>query len=118
MISTRHMDQRMNQRGISRQMVETALLFGIKHNDRCVIGRKEANLAEQVPAQDRGEREEEQADRDEHTARLVAKHRAERALGKVRLIEGAAQRRCAAAGERAVACVKCGDDDEGVERPV
>lgn len=45
MRSSKHMDQRMNQRGISRQMVETALLFGIKHNDRCVIGRKEANLA-------------------------------------------------------------------------
>ena len=39
------MEQRMNQRGISRQMVDTALHFGTRHNDRCVIGRKEANLA-------------------------------------------------------------------------
>ena len=39
------MDQRMSQRGISRRMVETALHFGTQHNDRCVLGRKEAKLA-------------------------------------------------------------------------
>ena len=74
------------------------------------------DLAKQVPAQDRGECEEEQAHRDERVARLRAEHRAERALGKVRLVEGAAQRCRAAAGERAVARVERGDDDKGVER--
>ena len=74
------------------------------------------DLAEEVPAEDRGKGEEEEAHRDEHAAGLVAKHRAERALGKIRLVEGAAQCCCAAAGERAVARIERGDDDKRVKR--
>ena len=45
MTLSKHIDQRMNQRGITRQMVETAQAFGVKRNDRYILGRKEARLA-------------------------------------------------------------------------
>lgn len=45
MISSKHVDQRMNQRGITRQVVETAMDFGVPHNDRYCLGRKEAQRA-------------------------------------------------------------------------
>ena len=74
------------------------------------------DLAEEVPAEDRGEGKEEEAHRDEHIARGLAEDRAEGALGEIRFVENGAGRRRAAAGERAVACVERGDDDERVER--
>ena len=73
------------------------------------------DLAEEVPAQDRGEGKEEQTDRDEHIARALAEDRAECALGEVGLIVDGADGRFAAAGERAVSRVESGDDDERVE---
>ena len=42
---TRHMTQRMNQRGINKIMVEAALDFGTPHKDRHSLGRKEAQAA-------------------------------------------------------------------------
>ena len=42
---TKHMTQRMNQRGINKIMVEAALDFGTPHNDRYSLGRKEAQAA-------------------------------------------------------------------------
>ena len=74
------------------------------------------DLAEEVPAQDRGEGKEEEAHRDEHIARALAEDRAERALGEVGLIVDGADGRFAAAGERTVSRVERGDDDERVER--
>ena len=37
---TRHFDQRMNQRGITRQLVELALEHGAWIGDRCTLDRK------------------------------------------------------------------------------
>ena len=74
------------------------------------------DLAEEVPAKDGGESEEEQADRDEHRARALAKDDAESGLGKVGLLEHVLRRSRAAAMERAALGVEGGDDDEGVER--
>ena len=42
---TKHMTQRMNQRGINKIMVEAALDFGTPHKDRYSLGRKEAQAA-------------------------------------------------------------------------
>ena len=45
------------------------------------------DLAEEVPAEDRGEGKEEETHRDEHIARGLAEDRAEGALGEVRFVE-------------------------------
>jgi DNA transposition AAA+ family ATPase len=42
METTKHMHQRMAQRGISRAMVDLVLAFGEESSDRCTLGRDEA----------------------------------------------------------------------------
>ena len=37
--STKHMGQRMNQRGIRKDVIELAIAFGDTEGDRCVLGR-------------------------------------------------------------------------------
>ncbi len=39
---TRHIKQRMSQRGISQDMVNLVLTHGAIDGDKCVVGRKEA----------------------------------------------------------------------------
>lgn len=40
---TKHMSQRMNQRGINRNMLDMVLEFGTPHNDRYSLNKKEAD---------------------------------------------------------------------------
>lgn len=42
---TKHVSQRMNQRGINRNMLDMVLEFGTPHNDRYSLNKKEANQA-------------------------------------------------------------------------
>ena len=42
---TKHMSQRMNQRGINRNMLDMALEFGTPHNNRYSLNKKEAEQA-------------------------------------------------------------------------
>ncbi|MGR3911343.1 DUF4258 domain-containing protein [Burkholderia sp. SR8] len=42
MQQTRHIKQRMSQRGISREMVELVLDHGVPDQDKYVLGRKDA----------------------------------------------------------------------------
>jgi hypothetical protein len=42
MQQTQHLQQRMSQRGISREMVELVLTHGVPDQDKYVLGRKEA----------------------------------------------------------------------------
>lgn len=42
MQQTQHIQQRMSQRGISRDMVELVLTHGVPDQDKYVLGRKEA----------------------------------------------------------------------------
>ncbi len=42
MIRTKHLNQRMGQRGISREMVDLVVAFGKEDNDKCTLGRNEA----------------------------------------------------------------------------
>ena len=48
MNGTQHIDKRMNQRGISRQMLNLALTYGTSVGEKYILGRKEvaARLAE------------------------------------------------------------------------
>jgi hypothetical protein len=39
---TRHIKQRMSQRGISKEMVNLVIAHGVIHGDKYVVGRKEA----------------------------------------------------------------------------
>ena len=39
---TRHIKQRMSQRGISQDMLNLVLTHGVIDGDKCVVGRKEA----------------------------------------------------------------------------
>ena len=39
---TRHIKQRMSQRGISKDMVNLVIAHGVIHGDKYVVGRKEA----------------------------------------------------------------------------
>ena len=89
---------------------------GVDHGALLAEEVGDVDLAEEVPAQDRGEGEEEQADGDEHVARTLAEDDAERGLGEVSLAEHAGDVTDIAARERAVRRVKGGDDDERVER--
>lgn len=41
MQTTRHIQQRMSQRGVSRDMVEFVLAHGIPEQDKYILGRKE-----------------------------------------------------------------------------
>jgi hypothetical protein len=41
MHSTKHIQQRMSQRGVSKDMVQTALTYGAQEGDKYVLGRKE-----------------------------------------------------------------------------
>lgn len=47
MQTTRHMDARMNQRGINKELVDLALEYGEPKGDRTVLGRKECHWAMQ-----------------------------------------------------------------------
>ena len=87
---------------------------GVDHGALLAEEVGDVDLAEEVPAQDRGEGEEEQADGDEHVARTLAEDDAERGLGEVGLAEHAGDIADIAARERAVRRVKGGDDDERV----
>ena len=40
MARTRHIGQRMSQRGIKRALIDLTLQFGEDQQDRCVLGRK------------------------------------------------------------------------------
>jgi hypothetical protein len=42
MQTTRHLKQRMSQRGVSREMVELVLTHGTSDQDKYILGRKEA----------------------------------------------------------------------------
>lgn len=42
MQTTRHIRQRMSQRGITQAMVELVLEYGVVEGDKYVVGRKEA----------------------------------------------------------------------------
>jgi len=51
---TRHIHQRMSQRGVSRDMVEVVLNYGTLDQDKYVLGRKEAiGLLESINRQAR-----------------------------------------------------------------
>ena len=89
---------------------------GVDHGALLAEEVGNVDLAEEVPAQDRGEREEEQAHRDEHVARALAEDDAEGGLGEVGLAERSAGRGSAAVVEGAALGVEGGDDDERVER--
>ena len=41
MLATQHIQQRMSQRGISREMIHLALTYGTPEHDKYVLGRKE-----------------------------------------------------------------------------
>lgn len=45
MRTTTHMDARMNQRGINKEMVNLALEYGEPKGDKTVLGRKECHQA-------------------------------------------------------------------------
>ena len=89
---------------------------GVDHGALLAEEVGDVDLAEEVPAQDRGEGEEEQADSDEHVARTLAEDDAEGGLGEVGLAKHASDVTDIAARERAICRVKGGDDDERVER--
>ena len=72
------------------------------------------DLAEQVPAQDGGESEEEQADRDEHSAGALPKDHAEGGLRQVGLAQGGAGGG-SALGQRPALRVQGGDHHQGVQ---
>lgn len=73
------------------------------------------DLAEQVPAQNRGESEEEQADGHELGAQAGTHHGAEGGLGQVGLAEGGSHIAHIAARQRAVSSVEGADDDQRIE---
>ena len=43
MQTTTHMDARMNQRGINRELINLALEYGEPKGDKTVLGRKQCN---------------------------------------------------------------------------
>jgi len=47
MQTTTHMDARMNQRGINRELINLALEYGEPRGDKTVLGRKECQEAMQ-----------------------------------------------------------------------
>lgn len=54
MQTTRHFQQRMSQRGVSRDMVDFVMDYGMSEQDKYVLGRKEAlNLLEKIQRQQR-----------------------------------------------------------------
>ena len=73
------------------------------------------DLAEEIPAQDRGEGKEEQADSHELGAQAGTHHGAEGGLGQVGLAEGGGHIAHIAARQRAVSSVEGADDDQRVE---
>ncbi|GJH13585.1 DUF4258 domain-containing protein [Caballeronia novacaledonica] len=42
MLSTKHLQQRMSQRGVNKDMVELAWTYGAQEGDKYILGRKEA----------------------------------------------------------------------------
>lgn len=50
MCRTRHMQQRMSQRGITSEIVKMAGMFGICNNDRITLTGKNCEYLSEVPA--------------------------------------------------------------------
>ena len=73
------------------------------------------DLAEQVPAQNRGESEEEQADSHEFGTEAGSHHRAESGLGQIGLAEHGGHIPHIAVCQRAIGGVEGADDDQRVE---
>ena len=46
MAKTRHINQRMNQRGINEQMLEIVKMFGVDNGDKIFLNRKGINAVE------------------------------------------------------------------------
>ena len=72
------------------------------------------DLAEQVPAEDGGEGEEQQADGHKLGAQAGTKYGAKGGLGQVGLAQGGGDVAGVAAGQRAILGVQGADDDQGV----
>ncbi|MBK6906352.1 MAG: DUF4258 domain-containing protein [Rhodocyclaceae bacterium] len=54
MQTTRHIQQRMSQRGVSRDMVDFVMDHGTEEQDKYILGRKEAlSLLEKIQRQER-----------------------------------------------------------------
>ena len=73
------------------------------------------DLTEQVPAEDGGEGEEQQADGHELGAQAVAEYGTEGRLGQVGLAQGGGDVAEVAVGQRAVSGVQGADDDQGIQ---